>query len=189
MSVATAVATGMRGAVFLALGRAEGGGMVENDRRAVIRSFWAIPLCLPAIMGLRLLDWSQSSRVPKVSLAMAQGRFLAQFLVSWLLFVVISHALATRLGKQPAWPRFIAVWAYCSVIENTLVAIGSLPGPLGAPAIVSEVALLVCIGWAFWLEWYATRLTLNVGALTAVVFVVVDLALGEAMAALGAIAG
>ena len=49
------------------------------------------------------------------------------------------------------------------VIENTIVAIGGLPGALGAPSIIDQAAGLATAGWAFWLEWYAIRLSLQVG--------------------------
>jgi hypothetical protein len=119
----------------------------------------------------------------------AMGQFLSQFLVSWLLFVVLSHSLAGYLNKQAHWPRFIAVWAYCSVIENVLVAVGSLPGPLGAPAVVSEACLLIAIGWALWLEWYAARLTLQISGWMAAGIVLGDLVIGNAMAALTMLSG
>jgi len=87
------------------------------------------------------------------------------------------------------WPRFIAVWAWCSVLENTAVALGGLPGPLGLPPMIGQVAFLISLGWALWLEWYAIRLTLKVEALTAVALVVFDITIGEVMAAIGAMTG
>ena len=185
------VITGLRAALLLAHGRAEGVRLVANDRTAVIQSFWAIPLCLPALICLRLLDLDHAALLALTPLkfGVLLGRNLAQFTVAWLLFMVISHALLDFLKKQPDWPRFIAIWAWCSVIENTLAALGSLPGPLGLPAIVSQVCVLVSIGWALWLEYYAIRLTLGGGALTAVGLLVIDMIIGEAMSVIGAMAG
>jgi hypothetical protein len=109
------------------------------------------------VVCLKLLDWLATGAPANVPLAL--GRYLLLFFVGWLLFVWMSHHIAGVLNKQALWPRFIAIWAYCSIVENTLVAIGGLPGALGAPAIVDQCAELVTVGWALWLEWYAIRLS------------------------------
>jgi len=185
MSIVGTVSAGIHGALLLARGRSDGINFVESDQTAAIRSFWAIPLCLPAVVCMKLLDWVANG-IPS-NLALALGRYLLLFLVGWLLFVVVSHRLALVLNKQAQWPRFIAVWSYCSVIENTLVAIGGLPGALGAPSIVDQAAQLISLGWALWLEWFAIRLSLQTGALTAVVLLVVDIVIGVFMVMLGAL--
>jgi hypothetical protein len=187
MNVINSVSAGVYGALLLARGRPDGIQLVDTDRTAVIRSFWAIPLCLPAVVCLKLLDWLATG-IP-ASAPLALGRYLLLFLVSWLLFVVVSHRFALALNRQAQWPRFIAVWSYCSVIENTLVAIGFLPSALGAPSILSDTAELVTFGWSLWLEWYAIRLSLQVGALTAVILLAVDIAIGTITVALGGLFG
>jgi hypothetical protein len=187
MTVISSVSAGIYGALLLARGRPDGIELVETDETAAVRSFWAIPLCLPAVVCLKLLDWVATGIPANVPLAL--GRYLLLFLVGWLLFVWISHHIAGVLNKQQLWPRFIAVWSYCSVIENTLVAIGGLPGALGAPAILAQVAELVTFGWALWIEWFGIRLSLQVGPLTAVVVLAVDIGVGVVMALLGALSG
>jgi hypothetical protein len=187
MSVIGSVSAGIHGALLLARGRPDGVELVEADQTAAIRSFWSIPLCLPAVVCLKLLDWVATGIPAHVPLVL--GRYLMLFLVGWLLFVWISHHMAGVLNKQSLWPRFIAIWSYCSVIENTLVALGGLPGALGAPSIVDQASQLVTFGWALWLEWYAIRLSLQVGALTAVVFLAVDFSIGVFMVAMGALSG
>jgi hypothetical protein len=184
MSPIATVVAGIQGAVLLAFGRPDGIRLVDTDRTAAIRSFWAVPLCLPAVICLRLLDWVQSGIPPNVPLAL--GRYLMLFLIGWLLFVLVSHHMAAVLKKQAQWPRFIAIWSYCSVVENTLVALGGVPGALGVPPIVDEVCELVTVGWALWLEWYAIRLSLLTGPLTALLLLAVDIAIGVAMAVTGA---
>jgi hypothetical protein len=187
MSVIGTVSAGIYGALLLARGRSDGIQLVNTDHTAAVRSFWAIPMSLPAVVCLKLLDWVANGIPSNPPLVL--GRYLLLFLISWLLFVWISHHIAGVLNKQQLWPRFIAVWSYCSVIENTLVAIGGLPGALGAPSIVDQVAVLVTFGWALWLEWFAIRLSLQVGPLTAFVLLVVDIVVGLFMAALGGMAG
>jgi hypothetical protein len=187
MSVIGSVSAGIQGALLLARGRPEGVQLVEVDHAAAIRSFWAIPLSLPAVVCLKLLDWVVTGVPANVPLVL--GRYLMLFLVGWLLFVWVSHHMASVLNKQTLWPRFIAIWSYCSVVENTLVALGGLPGALGAPSIVDEAAQLVTFGWALWLEWFAIRLSLQVGALTAMLFLAVDFGIGVVMMAIGALSG
>ncbi len=187
MSIIGTVAAGIQGALLLARGRPEGIRLIDTDQTAAIRSFWAIPLCLPAVVCLKLLDWLATGIPANAPLAL--GRYLLVFLVGWLLFVWVSHHMASTLNKQSQWPRFIAIWSYCSIIENTLVAIGGLPGALGAPSIVDQACELVTAGWALWLEWYAIRLSLEVGPLIALIVLAVDFAIGTVLIAAAAISG
>ena len=62
----------------------------------------------------------------------------------------------------------------------------SIPGLLGAPKVFDEVAQLVGVGWALWLEWFAFRLTLGIGTLPAVGLVAADVSIGIFLAGLGA---
>jgi hypothetical protein len=187
VSVAGAVSAGIQGALLLARGRPEGIHLVETDEAAAVHSFWAIPLCLPAVVCVQLLEWLAPGVPANAPLVL--GRYLLLFLVGWLLFVWVSHHLASRLNRHAQWPRFIAIWAYCSVIENTIVAIGGLPGALGAPSIVDQACGLVTAGWALWLEWYAIRLSLQVGPFIALLLLVIDFSIGAVLTAIGALAG
>jgi hypothetical protein len=65
-----------------------------------------------------------------------------------------------------------------------LVVLGGVPGVLGVPAVVDQACELVTIGWALWLEWYATRLALDVGPLTATWLVLLDQSIGIFLASL-----
>ncbi len=49
---------------------------------------------------------------------------------------------------------------------------------------MQQTAALVTLGWAIWLEWYATRTALAIGGLPAALFTLLDLALGVALAGL-----
>ena len=88
------------------------------------------------------------------------------------------HRLAPVLGRAPRWGRFIVLWNWCNVIEGMLVVIGGLPGLFGAPEVIGEACELIAIGWALWLEWYATRLALGVGPLIATSLVLLDVFIG-----------
>ena len=179
-SVPGSISAGLRGAVLLARARPEGVERFSNDPATVIRSFWALPLCLPSLICMKMLAWADTG-IP-VNGPASFVRYLLLFSVGWLLFVVVSHYLASTINKQDNWPRFVAVWSYCSVIENTLIALGELPKVLSAPAILTQAAQLVTIGWALWLGWYGIRLSLDTGKLTAAIFLAVDLTIGIVMA-------
>jgi hypothetical protein len=62
----------------------------------------------------------------------------------------------------------------------------SIPGLLGAPALLDQVAQLFAIGWALWLEWFAFRLTLGIGLVAAAGLVALDVAIGVLLAAMSA---
>jgi hypothetical protein len=99
---------------------------------------------------------------------------------------VLSHRLVGAMGLAERWPRCIALWNWCNVIQYMLLVVFSIPGLLGAPALLDQVAQLVGLGWALWLEWFAFRLTLGIAALPAVGLVALDVAIGVLLAGIGA---
>jgi uncharacterized membrane protein len=179
MSLVTAVSAGLHGALLLARGRADGAQLVETDMQGAARSFWALPVCLPTVICLRLIDWAGGGLPRDAGHQLA--RDIAVFVVGWLLFAVITWKAAARIQRASRWPHFIAAWNWCNVVENLLVVLGSIPGLLGAPHVVSQVAILVTLGWALWLEWYAARLTLAAGPLLAVLVVLLDQMIGQTL--------
>jgi hypothetical protein len=114
------------------------------------------------------------------------ARELIVFVLGWLLFVEATYRLAPLFDRAERWGRFIAVWNWCNVVEGLLLVLGGLPGLLGAPSIVGEATELVTIGWAIWLEWYATRLAFGVSALTAIWLVLLDQSIGIMLAIVAA---
>jgi hypothetical protein len=182
MNGVSALTSGLFAALRLARGHPDGVVLVSGDRSSIIRSFWAVALSVPAVILRMLMSWA-SSGVPKDPLH-AAGREVIVFLLGWLVFVEVTHRLAPMIGRAERWGRFIVLWNWCNVIEGALVVLGGVPGTLGAPAIVDQAFELITIGWALWLEWYATRLALGVGAVTAVWLVVLDQAIGIFLASL-----
>lgn len=176
MSALTSVAVGLAGAARLAFGRPDGAVLVPGDRRTAARSFWAIGFALPSVLCRLLMVWAVDGF--PIDPGHQMGRELVTFVLGWLLFVEATHAIAPLLGRARQWPRFIAVWNWCNVVEGVLVVIGALPDLLGAPPVIGQAAVLITIGWALWLEWYATRLTLDVGIGAAAGFVALDQAIG-----------
>jgi hypothetical protein len=176
MSAASAVASGLYAAMRLAGGRADGAVLVPGDRESVIRSFWAVALCLPGLISRLLMSWADGG-IPADAAHLA-GREIFVFGLGWLIFVDLTHRLAPTLGRAERWGRFVSVWNWCNVIEGVIVVVGAIPGFLGAPAVIDQAAELIAIGWALWLEWYATRLTFGVTPLAAVALVLLDQSIG-----------
>ena len=50
MSSVSTVTLGLNAALRLARGRADGVVLVPGDRETIVRSFWAIALCLPSVI-------------------------------------------------------------------------------------------------------------------------------------------
>jgi hypothetical protein len=182
MSSVSAVTSGLSAALRLARGRPDGVVLVPGDRETIVRSFWSIALCLPTVLCRLLMSW-MATGVPGHALH-AVGRELIVFVLGWLVFVEVTHRLAPLIGRAERWGRFIAVWNWCNVIEGVLVVVGGIPGALGAPSAVDEAFELVTIGWALWLEWYATRLAFGVSGMTAAGLVLLDQSIGIFLASL-----
>jgi hypothetical protein len=184
VSVATAVSSGLHAAWLLARGRAEGLRYVEADMEGAARSFWAAAICLPAFVCLRLLAWTQTGAPPHPAHVLALD--LLSYLIGWFGFAVLSYRLVAAMGLAARWPRAIALWNWCNVIQYVLLVMFSIPGLMGAPAILDQSAQLFGLGWALWLEWFAFRLTLGIGMLRAVGLVALDVAIGLLLAGLHA---
>jgi hypothetical protein len=172
----TDVTMGLSAALRLARGRPDGAALVADDRGTTATSFWAIAFCLPSVVCRVLMTWVGQQVPPDAGHEI--GRELLLFILGWLVFVEATHWLAGPIGAAHRWRRFIVVWNWCNVIEAVLVIVGTIPGLLGAPAIVDEACQLITLGWALWLEWYATKHALGVGGLVAVGFVILDQAVG-----------
>lgn len=185
MSGLSAVTMGLSAALRLARGRGDGAALVQSDRAGVARSFWAIPFCIPAVVCLLLISWSEAG-IP-VHAGHVAAQELLTFVLNWLIFVEVSHRLVPLLGRGERWGRFVALWNWCNVAEQLLVLIGAIPGLLGAPPIVDQACTLIVFGWALWLEWFATRIGLDVGGFTAAWLVVLDQSIGIVLVALASI--
>jgi hypothetical protein len=182
VSIGGAVTSGLHAALLFARGRSEGLHYVESDMAGAARSFWAILLCLPAIVCLQLMTWVQSGLPAQAGHEI--GLDIMGYVVGWLGFALLSFHLAQRFGCAASWPRFIAAWNWCNVIENLLLVVGGIPGLLGVPPVIDEAAQIVAVGWALWIEWFATKQALGTSGAVAVLLVVVDQVIGLVLAAL-----
>jgi hypothetical protein len=172
--------TSLHGAFLLARGRPDGLLLLlappDGELATAARSFWAAALCLPPFVCLHLLDWLDGSASVHPIRAMLQD--LTGYALGWVGFAVLSHALAGRIGRIELWPRFITAWNWCNVVQYLMLLAAAVPDVLQLPAELSQATWLVAMGWALWLEWYATRLTLALGGFAAAMLVATDFLLG-----------
>lgn len=182
MSAVLAVGSGLRFAFLLACGHADGTRLANAHQPGVGRSFIAMAFCMPIVVAVRAVGWFGGIPAGAFRTLMRDGLV---FGVSWLAFAALSWHLVPLVSQRERWPRFIVAWNWCNVVENLLIVIGLLPGLLGAPAMIDQVAQVFTTGWALWLEWYAIRLTLAVGPLTAVWLVLVDESIGLMLTSIG----
>ena len=169
------VSVGLRAALLLARGRVDGADLVcEGGPEAQLAqarlSFMALLLCLPMFLAVQVMA--------RETAGLALLREFAGFLLGWLGYAVLSHRLAEEMGRAVLWPRFMALWNWCNLVQYLLLMAALVPQLLGAPAVVSQTAWVVAMGWAVWLQWSATRLGLGLSGGRAALMVVVDMALG-----------
>ena len=177
MAASGAVGAGLQAAMLLAQGRREGLRYVEPGLAGARRSFWAALICLPPFAVLRIGDWLAAAAPAQLAAADLLG-----YVAGWAGYALLTRPLAGWLGRAEHWPRFVTAWNWCNVVQYTLLLVAAVPDWLGAPDWVRQTAGLIAIGWAVWLEWYAARLTLEVGALAAAALTGLDLLLGLALA-------
>jgi hypothetical protein len=173
------IAIGLRAAMRLAVGHADGLDLLtppEGQPLAVARrSFWAMALALPGFLLLRAVD------TPPQAYMHGLWRDLLGYVIGWVGFVLISHQLARLGGRMALWPRFVAAWNFCNVLQYMMLMVASLPSVLGWPAWMAQAAWLVAVGWTIWLEYFTTRTAMRLPVGLAIGWVVIDFALGIAV--------
>lgn len=186
ISTVRSVGGGLQAALLLARGRIDGLLLLDGpaDARMALarRSFWAMALCLPALLCLDLLGWIGAGKPAHPAHDLAAD--LLTFVIGWLTFALASHRIAQRSGRAALWWRFMAAWNWCSVVQYLLMVAASLPGVLGAPDLVAEAVWLFAFGWVIWIEWFVSRVALELPAGAAVGMVMLDLGIGLAITAL-----
>lgn len=167
------IRSGIAGAILLAKGRPEGIQQIAADPDATRTSFWAAAICLPAMLVLRMTG----SAVADPSL----HDFLAPTLlyaIGWAGYAILSHRVATAMGRQNRWPIFIAAWNWCQLIQYALFLISAVPGWIDAPAWLGQTLGMVALFWAMWLQWFATRTALDLSRWSAAALVALDVIIG-----------
>jgi hypothetical protein len=154
------IVTSGRAIARLGIGQAADIRAFSNDVAATRRSFVTAILSLPIFILFHVLDWAAGLAPLDPPRLMVID--LLTFPISWAGFALVSIPLVRMLGAEPQWPR-------------------SLPSVLHVPAIASETCALVGYGWALWLEWFVTRLVLNISPTAAALLVAVDVGFSAAI--------
>jgi hypothetical protein len=173
---------GLRAALLLSAGRRSGIDLLPADFGGARRSFLAALLCLPLDLGLRWIGWLSTGSPAHPAHAITLS--ILVFAVGWAGFVALSREMAVPFGREAHWPRFVAAWNWCNVPQYVLLLAGWTPALLGAPPMLAQAAALFTVGWALWIEWYATKVALSLGGLAAASFVAADALIGLVLARL-----
>lgn len=143
--------------------------LFDGSALETTRSFWAAAICWPLFFLLGLVAGREA---PGVWLAEAVG-----FVAGWAAFALASEVMAGMSGRAQAWPRFIAAWNWANIPQYAALLLLSAPASV-LPAGFGTVLALVALGYALWLEWFVTRTALGIPGPSAVMFVLLDVAIG-----------
>jgi hypothetical protein len=166
------IATAARGIAMLTVGQPAGIRAFTNDMAVTRRSFVTALFALPIFVMFHFLDWLAGTGPIEAPHAMALD--LLTFPISWAGFALISIPLLRILGVEQSWARYMTAWNWSNLAQYALLFVTALPVVLHAPPIAAETSALVGYGWALWLEWYVTRLVLNISPTAAALLVAVD---------------
>lgn len=171
------VANGIAAAILFARGKAAGMALIAPGLEGARHSFLAAAICLPVLLLLRLFGWAMQGAPPNGVVVSLAGE-LVGYSLGWVAFALVSRVLAQQANRSGDWPRFIAAWNWSNLVQYALLLVLLVPSLLGLPGWVGNAMGLAAVGYAIWLEWFVTRIALNVPGPTAAMFVILDLVLG-----------
>jgi hypothetical protein len=163
---------GLHGALLLARGRAEGIALMPISAEGAGRSFWVVAFCLPVFLILRLVF----SDMPLSGRGLVAE--LCGFAAGWAGYALASLPMALASGRGPLWPRFLATWNWTSLVQYGVILLLGILSDAGLPSWLGQGIELIGLGYALWLQWFATGLALRVTGGRAAGFVLLDLVLG-----------
>lgn len=174
---------GIAGALLLARGKVDGIDAFEPTMEDARVSFLAALLCLPIFLLLRM-GGGEAAVVTDPARALVAD--LIAFVCSWAGFALASLPLAEAMGRRALWPRFIAAWNWVNLVQYAVLTLLLLPQLLGLSGMVTDALALLGLGYAMWLQWFATRLALGLSGPRAAAFVALDLGISLFLSGLAA---
>lgn len=172
------------GAWRLARGDAKGIGVFGDDVRAFWQSFTAALIVLPMYLAMLWLrpELADDSADP-LRFWLAE---LATYANVWVAFPFVMLPLATLMGREDRYIRFICAYNWASVLQNALLmfifvlAGGGLLPPEGEHllSLIAFVAVLLY-------TWFIAKTALKIPALQAAGLVVLDFVVGSIVQAVG----
>ncbi|HEY8612437.1 MAG TPA: hypothetical protein VIL69_14235 [Roseomonas sp.] len=164
------ILAGLRAAFLLAQGKQEGLRFALLTMEGAARSFWAGAFCLIPFMLIRSLA---SGALITAGLPAE----LIGYVLGWVVFPLASASLADASGRGALWPLFIAAWNWTNLAQYGALLLATLLGPL-LPAGFGGALTLAVFGYALWMEWFVAKSALRISGIRAVVFVLLDMAIG-----------
>jgi hypothetical protein len=162
---------GLRGAFMLIRGKPDGIALMPVSARGAALSFWAMVLCLPLFLVLRLV-LGETPFSTRTLVAELSG-----FVAGWVGYALATLPMALAAQRGPLWPRFLATYNWISLLQYGLIlALSVVSG--GLPSWAGQGIELAILGYALWLQWFATGLALKITGARAAGFVLLDLVLG-----------
>jgi hypothetical protein len=174
---------GIAGALLLARGKVDGIDAFEPTMEDARASFLAALACLPIFLLLRMAAGADVAGIDPTRALVAD---LIAYVCSWTGFALASLAMAEAMGRRVLWPRFIAAWNWVNLVQYVALALLSLPAMLGLPGMIADTLALLGLGYALWLQWFATRLGLGLAGPRAAAYVALDLGLSLFLSGLAA---
>lgn len=171
-STSFAIGAGLIGATRLARGDREGLRGMETTPHGAARSFWVAAICLPFFLILRFVDADSAA----VSMRGITAELIG-YAISWVLFPLFARHLAVGCGREALWPRYVAAWNWCNVVQYVLLLVLAMPALFGAPAGLIQLVSIAVLFYGIWLGWFVARTALAINGTTAAGFVMLDLAL------------
>lgn len=158
------------------LARADTGGMAYFDRTVdgFWKSFFAAVIIAP---GYAIVIWGDMPVTAQdASLLRIVAVHLCAYVLSWVAYPVIAHAVCTSIDRQEEFIPFIVATNWAKVIQMVIylpvIVIVTLKFlPTGGAAFLQAVAYLAVLVY----QWFVTRTALAIGGAAAVGFVVLDL--------------
>lgn len=158
------------------LARADTGGMAYFDRTVdgFWKSFFAAVIIAP---GYAVVIWRDMPTVTEdVGLLRIVAVHLCAYVLSWVAYPVVTHAICTSIGRRAEFIPFIVATNWAKVVQMVvylpvilIVTVNVLPN--GGAAFVQAIAYLAVLVY----QWFVTRTALAIGGAAAVGFVFLDL--------------
>ena len=168
---------GMAAALLLARGKPVALALLPNTEAAAWHSFRAALICLPIFLAVRLVSYGERG-APDSGLVIAMLGEVAGYAIAWTGYALLSRVLAAQAQRTAQWPQFIAAWNWSSMVQYLLLILLAVPPLLGVPSWMTNGLGLAAFGYLVWLEWFVAKHALGVAGPTAVMFVLLDFALG-----------
>lgn len=176
----TEIAYAVYGAWRLARFDEGGHQYFENSPGAFWRSFFAAVLVAPGYIILAVLhyrDMTLGANVPSILIIQA-----LTYCISWMAFPLVSHVMASVIGREDRWVGFVVALNWSKVIQMAvflplaLLAATGIAGEEGG-ATITLVGLAAILTY----QWFVTRTAFRITGMQAVGFTGVDMVLGIAI--------